>query len=82
MQVLKLLHHPDRYVHREAFRFADALIQQASTTCPSFVASLSLRDYVELRRLLSSKVTVVNVGKFLHPQLNLHCTRSGGWRGS
>lgn len=27
-EVLKLLHHPDTYVHREAFRFADALIQQ------------------------------------------------------
>ena len=28
MQVLKLLHHPDEYVSREAFLLADALIQQ------------------------------------------------------
>lgn len=28
VQVLKLLHHPDEYVSREAFLLADALIQQ------------------------------------------------------
>ncbi len=28
VQVLKLLHHPDKYIHREAFRFARALCQQ------------------------------------------------------
>ena len=27
-EVLRLLHHPDVYVHREAFRFASALTQQ------------------------------------------------------
>ncbi len=28
LQVLKCLHHPDKHVHREAFRFARALSQQ------------------------------------------------------